>query len=226
MAGSSEENEAAANDNAVTLAAGPDLTREALSRLFDRRLDFAGLESEGDLTRHGSEVGAPASLRDAAVLIGVVPRASGLNVILTRRPDHLGSHPGQVAFPGGRIDPGDQGPVEAALREAEEEIGLSPSLAEVRGVLEPFATGSGFKIYPVVGFVDSTFSPKINVEEVAEAFEVPFAFLMDPSNHGQKTGEFRGRVRHYYEMPYGGQRIWGVTAHMIVKLYCRLYAKP
>jgi len=217
------ENGAGEGGKPARAGAGPDLTHGELARLFDRRLDFAGLASPGDLRLHGSEEGAPSSLRDAAVLIGIVARASGLNVILTRRPDHFNSHPGQVAFPGGRIDPIDPGPIEAALREAEEEIGLSPSLVEVRGVIEPFATGTGFKIFPVVGFVDSHFVAKINADEVAEEFEVPFAFLMDPKNHQQKTAEFRGRLRTYYEMPYGGQRIWGATAHMIVKLYCRLY---
>jgi 8-oxo-dGTP pyrophosphatase MutT (NUDIX family) len=223
MAGSGEENQAGADENAVTRHAGPAPTREALGRLFDQRLDFAGLESAGDLTLHGSEAGAPAALRDAAVLMGIVPRPAGLNFILTRRPDTLASHPGQVAFPGGRIDPGDGGPVEAALREAEEEIGLSPSLVDVRGALDPFATGTGFKIYPIVGLVASRFVAEINVEEVAEEFEVPFAFLMDPTNHHKKRAEYRGAMREYYEMPYSGQRIWGATAHMIVKLYLRLY---
>jgi len=217
------ENQAAGDENAAGAGAGPDLTQGELARLFEQRLDFAGLANPGDLRLHGSEEGAPATLRDAAVLIGIVTRASGLNVILTRRPDHFNSHPGQVAFPGGRIDPIDAGPVEAALREAEEEIGLSPALVDVRGVLDPFATGTGFKIFPVVGFVDSRFTAKINTEEVAEEFEVPFAFLMDPKNHLEKTAELRGRLRTYYEMPYGGQRIWGATAHMVVKLYCRLY---
>ena len=223
MGGSVGENRASADENAAGPASGPDLTQEALRQLFDARLDFAGLASPADLKLHGSEEDAPPALRDAAVLIPIVARTSGLTVILTRRPDHFNSHPGQVAFPGGRIDPGDAGPVEAALREAEEEIGLPPSLVDVRGVLEPFATGTGFKIYPVVGFVDPRFTPKINEEEVAEAFEVPFAFLMDPTNHQEKSGEFRGAVRRYYEMPYGGQRIWGATAHMIVKLYRRVF---
>ncbi|MFZ1991816.1 MAG: CoA pyrophosphatase [Alphaproteobacteria bacterium] len=226
MAGMVGENQAGEDEKSARAGAGPDLTQAALAHLFEQRLDFAGLASPGDLRLHGSEEGAPAALRDAAVLIGIVPRPVGLNVILTRRPDHLGSHPGQVAFPGGRIDPSDDGPIAAALREAEEEIGLSPSLVDVRGVLDPFATGTGFKVFPVVGFVDSYFVAKINADEVAEEFEVPFAFLMDPKNHLEKTAEFRGRLRTYYEMPYGGQRIWGATAHMIVKLYCRLYGTP
>ena len=223
MGGKVGENEAAEGENASSPGPDPDLSREALARLFDRRLDFAGLASPTDLRLHGSEEGAPAALRDAAVLIGIISRASGLNVILTRRPDYLQSHPGQVAFPGGRIEPTDEGPVAAALREAEEEIGLSPALVDVRGALEPFATGTGFKIFPIVAFVDSRFVAKIDAFEVAEEFEVPFAFLMNPANHQQKTAEFRGRMRTYYEMPYGGQRIWGATAHMIVRLYCRLY---
>ena len=223
MGGMVGENQGGASENPERVAPGPDLTQGELARLFDSRLDFAGLANPGDLRLHGSEDGAPSVLRDAAVLIGIIERPAGLNVIFTRRPDFLQNHPGQVAFPGGRIDPGDEGPVAAALREAEEEVGLSPALVDVRGVLDPFATGTGFKIFPVVGFVSSRFVAKINLDEVAEEFEVPFAFLMDPKNHVQKSAEFRGRVRTYYEMPYGGQRIWGATAHMIVKLYSRLY---
>lgn len=222
MGASREENRAGAYENAVTPAGSPELTREALERLLDQRLDFAALKSSGEALP-GTDAAAPAPLRDAAVLIGIVPRPAGLAFILTQRPDSLASHPGQVAFPGGRIDAGDDGPVAAALREAEEEIGLSPALVDVRGVLEPFATGTGFRIYPVVGLVASRFEPKINAAEVAEVFEVPFAFLMDPRNHHKKTAEFRGHQRAYYEMPYSGHRIWGATAHMIVMLYGRLF---
>jgi 8-oxo-dGTP pyrophosphatase MutT (NUDIX family) len=194
-------------------------------RILDAKLDFGGLARpvEPELPGGFESIAPPPELRDAAVLIPIVMRAAGFNFILTRRPDHFTSHAGQVAFPGGRIDPTDAGPVEAALREAEEEIGLPPLFVDVRGVMEPFATGTGFKIYPVVGLVEPKFQVKLNVEEVAEAFEVPFDFLMDPKNHHVKVGEFRGQQRRYYEMIYGGQRIWGATAHIIVKLYGRLF---
>ena len=223
MTGSDDEIRADGSELDAGLPGGPTFSREALAQLFDRRLDFSGLTAQGDLTLHVNEAIPGNALRDAAVLIPIVARPSGLHVILTRRLDHLNHHPGQVAFPGGRIDPADKGPVEAALREAEEEIGLSPSLVEVRGVMEPFATGTGFKIYPVIGLVEPRFVPKINETEVATVFEVPFAFLMDPKNHQQKSAEFRGALRQYYEMPYAGQRIWGATAHMIVNLYRRLF---
>jgi len=110
------------------------------------------------------------------------------------------------------------------LREAEEEIGLAPSLVDVRGVLAPLATGTGFKIFPVLGLVDAAFKIRPNPAEVAEAFEVPFAFLMDPENHLLKSGQFAGRTRSYYEVPYLHHRIWGATARMIVDLYRRLFA--
>ncbi len=206
-------------------ALAPVLSADSLRKVLNAKLDFAGLTEPFDARLPGmAEPGAPlATLRDAAVLIAIVQRPGGLRVILTRRPDHFANHPGQVAFPGGRIDPSDEGPVEAALREAEEEVGLPPQLVDVRGVLSPFATGTGFKVYPVIGLVDPSFQARINPGEVAEAFEVPFEFLMDPNNHAQKTGEFRGERRSYYEMPYDRHRIWGVTAHIIVKLYRRLF---
>jgi 8-oxo-dGTP pyrophosphatase MutT (NUDIX family) len=213
-------------------AAGPasllaGLTRERLKTLLDARLGFEGLSERAEVRLPGSEdAGVPVDLSDAAVLIPIVGRVAGLQVVLTRRPDYLRRHAGQVAFPGGRIDPGDEGPVQAALREADEEIGLAPPLVDVRGALAPFATGTGFKIFPIVGLVEARFSARINQSEVAEAFEVPFAFLMNPANHARKTGEFRGVSRSYYEMIYDGRRIWGATAHMIVKLYQRLFASP
>ena len=225
MAGE-EEYGPGVEEQALRMAIDLPISAEALRRILDERLGFSGLGEPVELRLPGSlaDAGATAApLRDAAVLIPIVKRPSGLNVILTRRPDHFKSHPGQVAFPGGRIDPEDKGPVEAALREAEEEIGLSPLLVDVRGVLAPLATGTGFKIYPVIGLIDPSFEFNINVEEVAEAFEVPFEFLMDPKNHLEKTGEFRGQQRNYYEMPYGPHRIWGATAHMIVRLYRRLF---
>jgi 8-oxo-dGTP pyrophosphatase MutT (NUDIX family) len=209
-------------DGSIAAALGPALSAEALRRMLDARLDFAGLTEPLDQRLPGSGRLVAGELRDAAVLIPIIQRPGGLNVILTRRPEHFTNHPGQVAFPGGRIDPPDAGPVEAALREADEEIGLAPSLVDVRGVLAPFATGTGFKIYPVVGLVASSFQVRINPDEVTEAFEVPFAFLMNPSNHHQKAGDFRGQTRNYYEILFQGHRIWGVTAHIIVKLHRRL----
>lgn len=163
-----------------------------------------------------------ASLRPAAVLVPIIEHAHGPHVLLTRRADHLGTHSGQVAFPGGKIDPGET-PAEAALREAEEEVGLHRSYVEVAGYLDAYETGTGFRILPVVGFVTPGFSLTISPGEVAEAFEVPLSFLMNPANHERHSAVWRGRRREYYAMPYNGHYIWGATAGMLKNMYDRLY---
>ena len=162
-------------------------------------------------------------LRPAAVLIPIVERQAGLSVLFTRRADHLARHAGQVSFPGGRIGDDDDDAVAAALRETEEEVGLARSFVEVRGELDRYETGTGFAIQPFVGFVRDGFELKIDAAEVAEAFEVPFAFLMDPSNHTQQTSHWQGRERRYYAMTYDRHYIWGATAGILVNLYERLY---
>ena len=163
------------------------------------------------------------ALRDAAVLIPVVDHGSEASVILTKRAETLSDHKGQVAFPGGRIDPGDISPEAAALREAQEEIGLDPDHIEVIGRLPDYKTGSGYRIAPVLSIVRPGFHLKINPHEVDTAFEVPLRFLMDPANHAQESREFNRQLWTYYDMPYGGQRIWGVTAGIIRTVYERLY---
>jgi len=162
-------------------------------------------------------------LRDAAVLIPVVDHGSEASVILTKRAETLSDHKGQVAFPGGRIDPGDISPEAAALREAQEEIGLDPGHVEVIGRLPDYKTGSGYRIAPVLSIVRPGFHLTINPHEVDTAFEVPLRFLMDPANHAQESREFNRQLWTYYDMPYGGQRIWGVTAGIIRTVYERLY---
>lgn len=162
-------------------------------------------------------------LRDAAVLIPVIDHGPEASVILTKRADRLTSHSGQVAFPGGRIDPTDASPEDAALREAQEEIGLDPSHVEIIGRMPDYVSGSGYRIAPVLSIVRPGFQLSINEHEVDAAFEVPLRFLMDPANHAQNSREFDSRVWVYYDMPYGGQRIWGVTAGIIRTLYERLY---
>lgn len=166
--------------------------------------------------------GAP-PLRDAAVLVPLVERKAGLNVLLTRRADHLNSHAGQISFPGGRVEESDGSPIEAALRESEEEVGLDRSFVTVSGILDTYSTGSGFRILPVVGFVREGFSLKADAGEVAEIFEVPFAFLMDPDNHERHSAVWKDKRREYYAMPYEDYYIWGATAGMLVNLYRRLY---
>lgn len=161
--------------------------------------------------------------RDAAVLIGLVQRDSGPCVVLTQRTVHLSSHAGQVAFPGGKIDPTDKGPVEAALREAEEEIGLPPAQVEPLGTLPPYLTGSGYRVVPVVGVVHQVADYHPNPEEVADVFEVPFRFLMDPANHLKQSREWEGKPRYFYAMPFGEYHIWGVTAGIIRSFYETVY---
>jgi 8-oxo-dGTP pyrophosphatase MutT (NUDIX family) len=168
-------------------------------------------------------VAGPRQLRDAAVLIPVVDHGPEASVILTKRADKLTSHSGQVAFPGGRIDPTDVSPEAAALREAEEEIGLDAGHVEIIGRMPDYVSGSGYRIAPVLSIVRPGFTLSINEHEVDAAFEVPLRFLMDPANHAQNSREFDKRVWVYYDMPYGDQRIWGVTAGIIRTLYERLY---
>ncbi|MFT3811340.1 MAG: CoA pyrophosphatase [Micropepsaceae bacterium] len=161
-------------------------------------------------------------LRPAAVLVPIIDRPGGLTVLLTRRSPNLSSHAGQVAFPGGRIDPGDDGPVGAALRETEEETGIPPDFVTPVGLLDPYETGTGFVIVPVVGVLREGCTPRANPGEVDEIFEVPLAFLMDTANHQRHSGTWQGQERRYYAMPYETHNIWGATAGMIVNLRERL----
>ena len=161
-------------------------------------------------------------IRPAAVLIPVIDHPEP-TVLLTLRTDGLSSHAGQIAFPGGKIDPGDASPLAAALREAEEEIGLDRRLVEPLGYLDLYLSGTGFRIVPTVARVAPTFQLKVNASEVADVFEVPLAFLMGPENHQRHSREWRGMMRTYYAMPFGDRYIWGVTAGILRNLYERLY---
>src|SRR6185312_14167934 len=161
--------------------------------------------------------------RPAAVLIPVVERAEP-TVLLTQRTADLTTHSGQIAFPGGKIDPGDASPLEAALREANEEIGLERGMVEPVGYLDLYLTFSGFRVLPVVARVEVDYRLKINPAEVADAFEVPLAFLMEPNNHQFLTRDWKGIQRRYYAMPFGERYIWGVTAGILRNLYERIYA--
>lgn len=163
------------------------------------------------------------ALKPAAVLVPVLPRPEGLSVILTQRTAHLPSHAGQIAFPGGKIDADDDGPCGAALREAFEEIGLEPSFAEPIGYLDIYRTVTDFAVTPVVAVVRPGFSLALNAHEVEDAFEVPFAFLMDAANHELHTRTYRGHERRYYAMPYGERYIWGATAGILMNMYRRLF---
>ena len=163
-----------------------------------------------------------AATKPAAVLVPIIDRAVP-TVLLTLRTAELNSHAGQIAFPGGRIDPNDKSPVAAAMREAREEIGLAPNLIEPIGYLDLYLTFSGFRILPTVARVKPDFALTLNPSEVVESFEVPLDFLMTPSNHQQKSRDWKGIIRNYYAMPYGERYIWGITAGILKNLYDRIY---
>jgi 8-oxo-dGTP pyrophosphatase MutT (NUDIX family) len=161
-------------------------------------------------------------VRPAAVLIPVVDHPEP-TVLLTQRSAHLNDHAGQISFPGGKIEATDASPLEAALRETEEEIGLSREFVDPIGYLDLYGTGFGFRIVPTMARVRPGFNLRINHSEVDDAFEVPLAFLMDPANHQVHSKEFRGMERSYYAMPFGDRYIWGATAGILRVLYERIY---
>ncbi len=207
---------------------GPDFFGRARKRLSldvpDALHDRTAPAVRGDLDLNPeswAKAGVTAS-KPAAVLIPVVDRLSP-TVILTTRTDDLPNHAGQIAFPGGKIDAGDVTPAEAALREAQEEIGLTPALVEPLGYLDLYLTFSGFRILPTVARVEPDFTLTPNRREVADIFEVPLIYLMTPENHRRKSRDWNGIIRHYYEIPYQDRYIWGVTAGILRNLYERIY---
>lgn len=182
-------------------------SREALERLSSH--------FNGDLPHDLRNFDKP--FRSAAVLLPLVEREQGMTVLLTRRTDTLPEHPGQVAFPGGRVEDHDDGVLDAALRETEEEIGLPRYLVEPVGYLRPYLTITGYTVIPVVGFVAPDMPDLVpDPTEVADIFEVPLEFLMNRDNHQTETREFRGRDVTYYVIPFEGYTIWGATAAMLV----------
>jgi len=158
-------------------------------------------------------------LTAAAVLVGLVEYADATSVLLTLRTDHLDDHPGQVSFPGGKAEPDDGSPEETAIRETEEETGLHRRHIEVIGRLDDYETRTGFRITPIVAMITPPFELSPDPFEVAEVFEVPLDFLLDPANHQRHSRVFRGAEREFYAMPYGDYYIWGATAGMLVNLY-------
>lgn len=161
-------------------------------------------------------------IRPAAVLVPIVEHAEP-TVLLTQRAQHLPDHPGQISFPGGKIDKSDKSPLDSALREAEEEIGLDRAHVEPLGYLDLYMTTLGYRIVPVIARVKPGFSLKLNVSEVDNAFEVPLAFVMDIANHQRHSRDWQGMTRHYYAITFGERYIWGVTAGILRNLYDRIY---
>jgi 8-oxo-dGTP pyrophosphatase MutT (NUDIX family) len=162
-------------------------------------------------------------IRPAAVLIPVIDRPQP-TVLLTQRAAHLNDHAGQISFPGGKIDTTDASPLDTALREADEEVGLAREFIDPIGYLDLYGTSFGFRILPTVARVSPGFALRVNASEVDDAFEVPLAFLMNPANHQLHSKEFRGMERSYYAMPYGERYIWGATAGILRVLYERIFA--
>ena len=180
----------------------------------ESREDF----EEGDHNLNPN-MGIPETLVPAAVLVPLVLRRNGIRVLLTQRTHHLAHHPGQVSFPGGHVDPEDKTPEETALRETQEEIGLNRQHIEILGRLDQYHVRTGFAVTPVVGFVTPPFEIEPDQFEVAEVFEVPLCFLMDPVNHTPQSRKYRGQVRHFYGMTYDDYYIWGATAGMLINLH-------
>jgi 8-oxo-dGTP pyrophosphatase MutT (NUDIX family) len=193
--------------------------------IFDPRSGRALGPSDWDLNpEFKDDLAVMAPPRPAAVLVPVVLREE-LTVMLTQRSHDMPSHPGQISFPGGKMEKFDATPVACALREAHEEIGLGAEFVEPLGFLDSYRTGTGFQISPVVGLVRPGFRMVLDAREVLEVFEVPLAFLMQEANHQKHAREWRGRQRSFYAMPYQERYIWGATAGMLKNMHQRLFAR-
>jgi 8-oxo-dGTP pyrophosphatase MutT (NUDIX family) len=199
--------------------------RRAANALYSAPPETAR-RSDDDLNPDARIVRPGIDPKPAAVLVPLVPRDGGLHVLLTLRTEHLSRHGGQVAFPGGRIDDTDENPVAAALRETEEETGIDRGFVETIGFLDTYLTGTSYRVIPVVGILRHGFTVNPHAGEVADVFEVPLSYLMNPKHHERHSREWQGTQRHYYAMPYQGRYIWGATAGMIRNLYSLVYETP
>ena len=215
-----KKSETAAIDNFFDRARAR-LTLEVPRSLMDPTAQ--GARGDLDLNPESWMRAGVKATKPAAVLVPIIDRSEP-TVLLTLRTAELASHAGQVAFPGGKIDPADESPVAAALREACEETGLAPALIEPIGYLDLYLTFSGFRILPTVARVKPDFKLTLNPREVTETFEVPLEFLMTPANHQRKTRDWNGLARDYYAIPFENRYIWGITAGILRNLYERIYA--
>ncbi|WP_413205042.1 CoA pyrophosphatase [Rhodospirillum sp. A1_3_36] len=161
----------------------------------------------------------PQGKRPASVLVPLIDHGKDVSILLTQRADHLKNHGGQISFPGGRVEEGDAGPEDTALREAAEEIGIDPTQVEIVGRLDDYVTVTGFLVTPIVGVLTPPLELTLDPFEVASAFEVPLDFVMDPANHRLETRIYKGMRRAYYAMPHGDRNIWGATAAMLMNLH-------
>ena len=195
-----------------------ELTREWITERFRADTPNPVKKDWGDHLLN-PRMGQADNLIPAAVLIPVVNREDELKVLFTRRAANLAQHAGQITFPGGHIEESDNEPIDAALRETEEEVGLPRHHIDVIGQLENYISRTGFEITPIVGVIEPPFTVVPQPSEVAEVFEVPLSFLLNPENHHRHTREISGENREFYAMPYGEYYIWGVTAGILVNLY-------
>jgi 8-oxo-dGTP pyrophosphatase MutT (NUDIX family) len=199
--------------------------QRAATRLL-KSMPLEAVRGDNDLNPDWKVTDPHQARRPAAVLVPIVLHEPELTVLLTQRTEHLASHAGQVAFPGGKVDQADKDALAAALRETKEETGLDESYIEPMGFLDVYLTRTSFEIVPVVALVRPGFVLSPHEQEVAAIFEVPLRFLMSAENHMRDSRQWQGKERHFYAMPYGERYIWGATAGMIMNLYDRLYRAP
>lgn len=207
--------------------AGEPISAESFADRAREHLESRRFEEVGDHKFNPEIPQAFKSLhyKPAAVLIPVVRRSPGATLLFTQRTDHLPDHAGQIAFPGGKIDPEDESVETAALREAEEEIGLQRHDTEIVARAPDYLAGSGYRITPILGLVPEDYPFAVNQNEVDHIFEVPLAYLMNSENYSVGRRHFKGALRRYYSITYDGYRIWGITAGIVRTLYERLYGE-